>query len=113
MQSSQRRWFWTLTLGFFILATGYSLINPLYEAPDEPGHVSYILELRNAGQLPVQGKSAIGAAHHAPLYYALAALFTLPADSQDTRDAPRGNPNFIHWAKATMPIWSSTPAGKS
>ena len=60
MQSSTRGWFWAMTLGFFILATVYSLINPLYEAPDEPGHVSYILELRNAGQLPVQGKSAMG-----------------------------------------------------
>ena len=103
MQASKRGWFWAMTLGFFILATVYSLINPLYEAPDEPGHVSYILELRNAGQLPVQGKTAIGAAHHAPLYYGLAALFTLPVNSQDFNDELRANPNFIWGGKGQEP----------
>ena len=60
---------------FVVLATAYSVVNPIYESTDELQHYRFVQYLITTGQLPVQ--SAEGAriqAHHPPLYYALAAL---------------------------------------
>ncbi|HKY54127.1 MAG TPA: hypothetical protein VJM08_07480 [Anaerolineales bacterium] len=35
---NQRRWLWVIFSLYFVLAVGYSLLMPLWEAPDEPAH---------------------------------------------------------------------------
>ena len=35
---SERRWLWVIFSLYFLLAVGYSLLMPLWEAPDEPAH---------------------------------------------------------------------------
>ncbi len=83
-----------LPIGFMVLAGLYSVITPAYEAPDEPGHFAYALHLRMTGALPVQQRGSLGQSHQPPLYYAIAALVSLPADVADDTGAFRSNPNF-------------------
>src|SRR5579859_6005537 len=87
---------------FFILSILYSLVTPLGEGPDEPGHAAYAFFLARTGQLPVQRAAPAaadvpGEGHQPPLAYALVAPFLLwlPADQRQF-DLP-GNPRFI-WA---------------
>ena len=67
-----------IVLAFVALATLYSVVTPLGEGPDEPGHARYMFFLAREGRLPVQqadpAKSdAPGEGHQPPLAYALAA----------------------------------------
>ena len=91
-----------LILVFLGLATLYSLIIPLGEGPDEPGHAAYVFFLARAQRLPVQRvdrqqSDAPGEGHQPPLAYALAAPLVawLPPD-QRMIDLP-GNARFT-WA---------------
>jgi hypothetical protein len=84
----------SLLLVYFLLALTYSVVTPAWETPDELGHVAYIRHLRATGSLPRQKVDAVRASHHPPLYYAVAALFTLPADVDDTTGGWTPNPNF-------------------
>lgn len=60
---------------FVILATAYSVVNPIYESTDELMHYRFVQYLLATGQLPMQSdQGARIQAHHPPLYYALAAL---------------------------------------
>lgn len=80
---------------YILLALGYSIITPAWEAPDEPSHFEFVTHLRQTGRLPVQEVGRTGASHHPPLYYAIIALATLPADLSDTAGAIAFNPTFI------------------
>jgi 4-amino-4-deoxy-L-arabinose transferase-like glycosyltransferase len=80
---------------FVILASTYSIVTPIWEAPDEPAHFSYAAYVRQNLAIPVQTVGGIDVAHHPPLYYALAAIVMLPADLNDPAGAFRINPNFI------------------
>lgn len=85
-----------LATGFAALATLTSIAVPIYEAPDETIHLDYVVHLRQHGTLPVMtGDPATTVAgqqaFHPPLYYALAALLTLPADPTGYREAQRVN----------------------
>lgn len=87
----------TLLLLFGILGTGYSVVVPLWEAPDEIGHVSFVTHLRHTHSLPIQQPGVTGSAHHPPLYYLLVAIASLPADINDATGAFRPNSAFV-WA---------------
>jgi 4-amino-4-deoxy-L-arabinose transferase-like glycosyltransferase len=80
---------------FTVLALLYSAIVPIFEAPDETAHVSFVRFLRANKRLPQQGQS--GEAHQPPLYYILAALISLPAGVDDLAELERLNPNWA-WA---------------
>lgn len=84
-----------LLVCYFALALVYSVATPDWESPDEAGHVEYILHLRTEGTLPRQEAGVLGAAQHPPLYYALAALLTLPADAHDSSGGRIPNPDFV------------------
>ncbi len=74
----QAKWPLALILGaFVVLASAYSIINPLHEASDELRHFRFVRVLADTGTLPVQGEEAKRSqSHHPPLYYALGAALT-------------------------------------
>ncbi len=81
----QRHWGIAVVLVVF-LVTGavYSVVTPVFEAPDEPWHYAYAVHLADNGSLPVQ---CLGQdqpwrqeGSQPPLYYALGALWLRPLD---------------------------------
>jgi hypothetical protein len=89
------------------LAALYSVVVPLGEGPDEPGHAAYVFFLAREGRVPIQraesGQSDVpGEGHQPPLAYALAAPLVawLPRDERQF-DLP-GNPRFT-WAGGGEP----------
>jgi len=80
-----------LLLVFVALAATVSLINPLFEAPDEIRHYRYVRKLVTERALPIQGQEEVRSqSHHPPLYYALAALASawVPSSHTSTYDHP-------------------------
>lgn len=77
----------TITGIFCLIATGYSIVTPLFESPDELWHYPYVWHIAQTGSLPVQLPGQPQLWEHegsqAPLYYLLAALVTWPIDSSD------------------------------
>ena len=73
-----------LLLAFVLLATWYSLIIPLGEAPDEVPHFTYVRYLAQHGRLPTTTEEH--EAFQPPLYYALGAALTFWIE--DEPDAP-------------------------
>jgi hypothetical protein len=72
-----------IAVAFLLLATGYSLVTPPGEGPDEPGHIAYVQFLQTEHRLPRHGEVAEPLTHqvkHPPLYYGLGALWTAWAD---------------------------------
>ncbi|MFN8441089.1 MAG: glycosyltransferase family 39 protein [Caldilineaceae bacterium] len=63
-------------VGYFVLASAYSFVIPLGEAPDEVSHFAYVQTLILHHQFPGQEGAASGQAHQAPLYYVVSALLT-------------------------------------
>ncbi|HFD38793.1 MAG TPA: DUF2142 domain-containing protein [Anaerolineae bacterium] len=84
-----------ILVSFVALASVYSVVVPLFEAPDETAHVDFVRFLRTELELPRQGDC--GEAHQPPLYYALAAIASLPARLDNLDMIWRHNPNFV-WA---------------
>jgi len=83
---------------FVILGVVYSVVVPLWEAPDETTHFGYIAHLVKTRSLPVQQIGVLDEAHQPPLYYAVAALVASVADFDDPTGAFQPNPQFI-WAR--------------
>ncbi len=80
-----------LMLVFVMLAAAVSLINPLFEAPDEIRHYRYVRKLVTERTLPIQGQEEVRSqSHHPPLYYVLAALASVwvPSPHTSTYDHP-------------------------
>lgn len=75
---------------FCLLAAVYSVVTPLFEAPDEVWHFSFIHTLAATQKLPVQpteGKDMwLRESGQPPLYHLLAALLIAPLDSVVTTD---------------------------
>jgi 4-amino-4-deoxy-L-arabinose transferase-like glycosyltransferase len=91
-----------LLIVFVLDALIYSIVTPIWEAPDEPAHFEYAAYLRQNLTLPVQKVGGMDMAHHPPLYYVLAAIATLPADLNDPAGAFNINPNFIWQGRGGM-----------
>lgn len=89
-----------IVAAYLVLATFYSVVVPLGEGPDEPGHAGYAFFLARENRLPVQrfdpSQSDVpGEGHQPPLAYLLAsaAVRLLPPDAR-TPDVV-GNPRFM------------------
>jgi 4-amino-4-deoxy-L-arabinose transferase-like glycosyltransferase len=81
-----------LLAAYFVLATALSLLNPLFESPDEVYHVAYVKYLKEQHSLPVLETGALSEFHQAPLYYTLGALAAAPI-ALDDYDALAARPN--------------------
>ena len=91
-----------IVITFVGLATLYSLVIPLGEGPDEPGHAAYVFFLAREGRLPVQradvGQSDVpGEGHQPPLAYVLAVPLVAWLPPQERRFDLPGNARFT-WA---------------
>ncbi len=86
-----------LVAAYLCLAGTYSVLVPLWEAPDEVAHFDFVAHLLRWRTLPVMLPGRLDEAHQPPLYYLLAALAAAPADLTDDTGAFRLNPQF-QWA---------------
>ena len=71
---SEKRIFLIILAIYLVLAIGYSIVEPLAEAPDEADHYNYITYLGQNRSLP-EG-TAVTQSKHPPFYHALAATLT-------------------------------------
>ena len=67
---SERGWLRLILALYAFLGLGYSLLVPIWEAPDEPDHYRLALHIAREGELPT--REANTEAHQPPLYYWLA-----------------------------------------
>jgi hypothetical protein len=77
-----------LITAYAATAIAWSIATPIFEAPDELGHIEYVARLVLQKTLPEQNIAQRNYAHHPPLYYAVAALVSAGADWRDERDMP-------------------------
>src|SRR3972149_2963112 len=73
----------TILLGYILLAVAFSVVNPLFESPDEWLHYRFVRYLIDRRELPVLTDGELSEYHQPPLYYALGALLVggVPVDS--------------------------------
>ncbi len=83
-----------LVLSFGLLAGLYSVVTPMWEAPDEIGHFWFIQHLLTTRRLPKQQPGIMVQAHQPPLYYFLASILASPAELDEPTGVFRENPNF-------------------
>jgi hypothetical protein len=86
-----------IQLLFLILATLYNVSLPIYEAPDEHGHLIYANWLAEGRGLPDLERDLGQTSHEIgqpPLYYALLAPFVAPINTDDLMTIAPGNPYF-------------------
>ncbi len=74
-----------LVAAYLVLGPAYSLVNPVFESPDESLHYANVRFLAEERRLPVLEPDEPTKAHHPPLYYVLGALLTqrVPSDNFD------------------------------
>ncbi|HEY64503.1 MAG TPA: glycosyltransferase family 39 protein [Caldilineae bacterium] len=86
-----------ILLAFLILGTIYSVVNPLFEAPDEVWHYEYVRWLVEGHGLPRPEQVGNAPWHQEgsqpPLYYMLAALVTYPIPTDNAAEVIRYNPH--------------------
>ena len=98
-RSATRRLFLILVL-YVSVALAYGLVTPVYEGPDELGHVLYVKHIAEGRGIPVQSREyaiAYGFGQEgsqAPLYYALNAALVrvLGLSVDDLEGVPEINP---------------------
>ncbi len=91
--SRRERMAFSAVIGLFaVLAATYSVVNPLFESPDEFLHYDFVRYLIDRRDLPLQTEGKLSEYHQPPLYYMLSALIIspIPVDSF----APHDNPFF-------------------
>ncbi len=93
-----------IVVTFTALATLYSVVTPLGEGPDEPGHARYMFFLAREWRLPVQQADAAksdvpGEGHQPPLAYALVAPLAAWLPREERQFDMPGNPRFT-WANS-------------
>jgi hypothetical protein len=81
---------------FIILGITYSLVTPIFEAPDEIYHYFFVKHLTDGKGLPVQNPEDTGLweqeGSQPPLYYLMGALATFWIDTSDSEDLLWRNP---------------------
>lgn len=87
-----------IVVGIFVaFAILFSIVIPLFEAPDEIWHFRYIKHLADTGRLPQLSPSNPGPwrqeGSQPPLYYALIASIISPIDTSDIDTVSRPNPH--------------------
>lgn len=86
-----------LILGLYMaLGVIYSLVNPIFESPDEELNYANIRFLVEERRLPVLESNEPTKAHHPPLYYVLGALLTSWTPDE----------NFEAVAERVNPFWA-------
>jgi 4-amino-4-deoxy-L-arabinose transferase-like glycosyltransferase len=93
----KRHWAIGLILIVFIaLGVAYSLVTPIFEAPDEINHYFFVKHLADGKGLPVQGLESRGLweqeGSQPPLYYLMGALATFWVDTSDAETLLWYNP---------------------
>jgi 4-amino-4-deoxy-L-arabinose transferase-like glycosyltransferase len=82
---------------FLVLGVTYSIVNPLFEAPDEVWHYLYVKHLADGKGLPVHDLISEQPwrqeGSQPPLYYLAGALATAWVDTDDADDVIRYNPH--------------------
>ncbi len=73
---------WLIIAGFVGLAVIYSVVNPIFESPDERLHFQYVRALMDQRALPVQSPTEQTEFHQPPLYYGLGALIAAPLPAE-------------------------------
>jgi 4-amino-4-deoxy-L-arabinose transferase-like glycosyltransferase len=94
-----------LIFAFLVLGLIYTVTVPLFEAPDEPWHFSYIRYVAEGHGLPSLLNNDSGAYQEVgqpPLYYLVAALVTAPVRADDLRGMMWHNPGFGYHAPGTV-----------
>lgn len=91
---------WPITvilLAFCLLGVTYSVVNPLFEAPDEVWHYEYVRWLVEGQGLPQPDQVGEAPWHQEgsqpPLYYLFTALLTKPISTANAAEAIRENPH--------------------
>jgi len=96
---SERMAHWALALIvslYLVLGMAYSLVNPVFESPDEALNYANIRYLVKERRLPVLEPDEVSKAHHPPLYYALGALLTFWVPDE----------NFVAIVERENPFWA-------
>ncbi|MCP4166731.1 MAG: hypothetical protein GY759_12690 [Chloroflexi bacterium] len=102
VQQSNRAGIWhgslaLIVVGFLILGGLYSVVNPLFESPDEVWHYEYVRWLVEGNGLPTP--EAVGSApwhqegSQPPLYYIIAAALTKSIPTTNATEVIRYNPH--------------------
>jgi hypothetical protein len=96
MKQPYRIGFTIVLIGYVCLALAYSIVNPLFESPDESNHYDFVRYLIDRRELPVQTLGKLTEYFEPPLYYAISALLIggVPVDTY----APQVNPFFGYQA---------------
>ncbi|MFQ6101423.1 MAG: hypothetical protein ACE5OS_09345 [Anaerolineae bacterium] len=95
---------WLLLL-FGLTGLTYSLVTPVFEAPDEVWHYAYVRYLAEQRALPTLTDDASGAYQEVaqpPLYYAVAALASGVVSDDDLAELTWHNPGFGYQAGGTV-----------
>jgi 4-amino-4-deoxy-L-arabinose transferase-like glycosyltransferase len=81
-----------VVFGYVCLAVAYSVVNPLFESPDEFNHYDFVRYLIDRRELPVQTLGKLTEYFEPPLYYAISALLigAVPVEAY----TPQVNPFF-------------------
>ncbi len=87
-----------ILITYAILGVVFSVVTPIFEAPDEIHHYFYVKQLADGGGLPRQDLTEPPLpwdqeGSQPPLYYGLAALLTAPIDTRDALDLLWRNPH--------------------
>jgi 4-amino-4-deoxy-L-arabinose transferase-like glycosyltransferase len=86
----------TILVAFILLSTTYSVVTPIFEAPDELQHYFFVQHLADGEGLPVitgPVPDIQAEVHQPPLYYALGALVTFWIDTGPLTDFVWHNPH--------------------
>jgi hypothetical protein len=87
---------------YLILGATYSVVNPVFESPDESLNYANIRFLVEERRLPVLESEEPTKAHHPPLYYVLGALLTWWVPNENFHAiTERVNPFWIHEVSET------------
>ena len=101
----ERRWLGLIFVGYVILAVTYSLVNPVFESPDEIHHYAYVDYLHRENALPVAELGSLeNEFHQPPLYYLMTRAAIAPgwllsggsANDPQPYDAIRSNPFWAY-----------------
>ena len=94
---SSRRNAILILCAYVLLGVIYSVVTPLFEAPDEAYHYPYVVRLAKGGGLPRQHPDSLGPweqeGSQPPLYYAISALLIRWVDTDDLESVRRINPH--------------------
>jgi hypothetical protein len=93
-------WIWLSLLCLYALihSVAYALTNPVFESPDEPGHLEYVNRFAAGQGMPNQydSKQFLSEGHQGPLYYLMAGGFLRLAGGPISVSLPP-NTQPDHW----------------